>query len=103
VTMSNSHSTSFNCPNCSAKYEIGRVEAPQGATTDREITCVDCGGPLHGREGPFLSSISWLNGQSDGPLAVAEPQTSTGGLHGSVGLRIGGVDYVSSYFHTDSP
>jgi hypothetical protein len=52
--MSNSHSTSFDCPNCAAKYEVVRVEAPQGPTVDREITCVSCGGPLHGREGRFL-------------------------------------------------
>jgi predicted RNA-binding Zn-ribbon protein involved in translation (DUF1610 family) len=52
--MPRTQSTSFECPNCAAKYEVVRVEAGQGATTDREITCVSCGGPLHGREGPFL-------------------------------------------------
>jgi predicted RNA-binding Zn-ribbon protein involved in translation (DUF1610 family) len=46
--------TPFECPNCAAKYEVVRVEAPLGPTTDREITCVSCGGPLHGRDGPFL-------------------------------------------------
>ena len=30
------------------------VEAPPGPTTDREITCLSFGGPLHGREGRFL-------------------------------------------------
>jgi hypothetical protein len=35
-------------------YQLVRVEAPPGPTTDREITCVACGGPLHGREGKFL-------------------------------------------------
>jgi len=37
-----------------AKYEIVRVEAPPGPTTDREIECIACGAPLHGREGKFL-------------------------------------------------
>jgi predicted RNA-binding Zn-ribbon protein involved in translation (DUF1610 family) len=46
--------TQFECPNCAAKYELVRVEAPPGATTDREITCVSCGGPLNGREGKFI-------------------------------------------------
>jgi hypothetical protein len=27
---------------------------PQGPTTDREITCLSCGAPLPGREGPFI-------------------------------------------------
>lgn len=44
----------FECRNCAAKYEIVRVEAPPGPTTDREITCLSCGGPLHGREGRFI-------------------------------------------------
>jgi hypothetical protein len=47
-------STSFECANCAAFYEVVRVEAPPGPTTDREITCVSCGAPLHGREGQFL-------------------------------------------------
>jgi len=46
--------THFECPNCAAKYELVRVEAPPGPATHREITCVSCGGPLQGREGPFL-------------------------------------------------
>jgi hypothetical protein len=54
LSMSNSQSTSFDCPNCAAKYEVVRAEAPPGPTIDREITCLSCGGPLHGREGPFL-------------------------------------------------
>jgi hypothetical protein len=45
---------SFHCPNCATKYEIVRVEARPGPTTDREIVCIACGGPLHGREGKFL-------------------------------------------------
>src|SRR5215471_3339532 len=51
--MSYSQSTPFGCPNCAAKYEV-RVQAPQGPTTDREITCLSCGAPRPGREGPFI-------------------------------------------------
>ena len=47
-------STSFECPNCAAKYEVVRVDAPPGPTADREITCVSCGGPLHGRQGRLI-------------------------------------------------
>ena len=43
-----------NCPNCGAKYTIVRVEAPPRPKTDREITCVTCGGPLQGRQGAFV-------------------------------------------------
>jgi hypothetical protein len=49
-----SDSALFECPNCAAKYRVVRVEAPLGPTIDREITCLSCGGPLHGREGQFL-------------------------------------------------
>ena len=52
--MSYSQSTPFECPNCAAKYKVVRVQAPQGPITDREITCLSCGAPLHGREGPFI-------------------------------------------------
>ena len=44
----------FRCPNCDAQYKIVEVEAPPGPTTDREMTCLCCGGPLHGRQGLFL-------------------------------------------------
>jgi len=44
----------FRCPNCDAQYKIVRVEALAEPTTDREITCLCCGGPLHGREGKFF-------------------------------------------------
>ena len=50
--MSDSQSVPFDCPNCGAKYEIVRVEAPP--TTDREITCVSCGGPLDAGQGAFI-------------------------------------------------
>ena len=44
----------FRCPTCEAKYEVVRVEAAPRPTTDREISCLSCGGPLHGREGKFI-------------------------------------------------
>jgi len=44
----------FDCPHCGARYEVVRVEAPPRPATDREITCVSCGGPLNGREGKFV-------------------------------------------------
>ena len=48
-----SRSVTGPCPNCAAKYELIRVEAPP-ETTDCEITCVSCGGPLRGHQGPFV-------------------------------------------------
>jgi hypothetical protein len=44
----------FECPNCAAKYKVVRVEAPSEPTTDREIVCLSCGGPLYDREDKFL-------------------------------------------------
>ena len=46
-------SVPFNCSNCGARYEVVRIEEPP-RPSDREITCLNCGGPLHGREGRFL-------------------------------------------------
>ena len=43
----------FNCPNCDARYEVVRIEETP-RPTDREVTCLSCGGPLHGREGKFV-------------------------------------------------
>lgn len=52
--MPDGWSAEFNCPNCEAQYRVVLAEAPPGPTTDREITCLNCGGPLSGRQGPFL-------------------------------------------------
>jgi predicted RNA-binding Zn-ribbon protein involved in translation (DUF1610 family) len=52
--MSDSPVVPFNCPECGAKYEIVRVEALPRPVTDREITCVSCGGPLDGRQGALI-------------------------------------------------
>jgi hypothetical protein len=35
-------------------YEVVRVEAPAEPQVDYGITCVNCGGPLHGHEGALL-------------------------------------------------
>ena len=64
--MLDSQSTLFECPNCAAKYKVVRVEAPEGPTTDRKIICVSCGGPLHGREGPFLLKYFLVERRRDG-------------------------------------
>jgi predicted RNA-binding Zn-ribbon protein involved in translation (DUF1610 family) len=45
--------TRFNCPNCDAKYDLVRTEA-EPVTTDRELVCLSCGGPLRSREGRFI-------------------------------------------------
>ena len=51
--MSDPLSVQFNCPNCEARYEVVRIEEPP-RPTDREVTCLSCGGPLYGREGRFI-------------------------------------------------
>jgi predicted Zn finger-like uncharacterized protein len=51
--MSDPVTVAFNCPNCGAEYVVVRIEEPP-RPTDREVTCLSCGGPLHGREGRFL-------------------------------------------------
>jgi predicted Zn finger-like uncharacterized protein len=40
------------CPHCAAKYKLIRVEAPP--SQDREVTCLNCGGPLPARERHFV-------------------------------------------------
>ena len=60
--MSDSLSEPFNCPNCGARYEVVRIEEPP-RPTDREVTCLSCGAPLHGREGKFLLKY-FLTGRS---------------------------------------
>jgi hypothetical protein len=51
--MSKTKPAPFECPHCKAKYDIVRMEALP-VEADTEITCIGCGGPLTGREGPFL-------------------------------------------------
>jgi predicted RNA-binding Zn-ribbon protein involved in translation (DUF1610 family) len=66
--------TRFECPNCAAKYDVVRVEAPREPITDREITCLSCGGALHGREGLFLLKY-FLIERPSGALAGARGLT----------------------------
>jgi predicted RNA-binding Zn-ribbon protein involved in translation (DUF1610 family) len=46
-------SSRFNCPNCSAVYEVVSVEA-ENVAVDRELTCLSCGAPLQSRQGRFV-------------------------------------------------
>jgi predicted RNA-binding Zn-ribbon protein involved in translation (DUF1610 family) len=60
--MSDPLSVPFNCSNCGAAYEVVRIEeSPR--PTDREVTCLSCGAPLHGREGKFILKY-FLTGRS---------------------------------------
>jgi hypothetical protein len=52
--------SSFNCPNCNARYHLIRVEAgPE--TVDHEISCRSCSAPLQGREGLFVLKYFLIN------------------------------------------
>jgi hypothetical protein len=44
------------------KYKVVRVEGPP--STDREVTCLGCGGPLMAREGKFALKYIRVNGGS---------------------------------------
>jgi hypothetical protein len=50
--MVDSQQAVTRCPHCDARYIVVRIEAT--TTTNSEITCLSCGGPLHGREGRFI-------------------------------------------------
>ena len=41
----------FQCPFCEAQYDVVRVEVQQ--THDKALICLNCGAPLHNREGRF--------------------------------------------------
>ena len=56
--------TPYHCAHCGARYEIVRVEASPVPAKIREITCVSCGGPLEGREGPFFLKYFLVDHQS---------------------------------------
>ena len=49
----------FTCPNCKALYQVVKVEA-RLETTDREITCQVCRGPLAGQEAKFVLKYFFL-------------------------------------------
>jgi hypothetical protein len=44
--------TSFQCPQCAAVYQVVRIEAD--SADDREINCPACHAPLRGRDGNFF-------------------------------------------------
>jgi hypothetical protein len=41
------------CPHCAASYQLVYVEAEDTAS-DGELTCLQCDGPLPGRDGRFI-------------------------------------------------
>jgi hypothetical protein len=43
----------FNCPHCAAAYKVVHVEA-EDSSSDDEVTCLQCDGPLQGREDRFI-------------------------------------------------
>ena len=73
--MSESLSVPFNCPNCGARYEVVRIEEPPRPTA-REVTCLSCGGPLHGREGRFLLKYFLTNRPKRRPYRAGVAQAS---------------------------
>jgi predicted Zn finger-like uncharacterized protein len=48
----------FTCPNCSAFYQVVKVEAGL-ETVDRDVNCRSCGANLPGRDGNFVWSGKW--------------------------------------------
>lgn len=47
--------SSFQCPQCDAVYEVVRVEADSAdSAEDREINCPACHAPLRSRDGRFF-------------------------------------------------
>ena len=64
--MASTQDSQFNCPNCSARYELVCVEADTIAV-DRELSCLSCGGPLQGRRGRFVLKY----------FLVGHPQSAT--------------------------
>ena len=53
----------FHCPTCEAEYQLVRVEA-EPPSTDRELACVACGGPLNGREGGLALKYFYVDRRS---------------------------------------
>jgi hypothetical protein len=43
----------FACPICGARYTLVRAEA-DATSVSGPLVCRSCGGPLNGREGPFV-------------------------------------------------
>jgi len=51
--MATQSATSFDCPNCGARYKLVRVESDK-VDLDGQIVCRRCGAPLQGREGKYI-------------------------------------------------
>jgi hypothetical protein len=60
-TMPSIGATPFECPNCGTRYKLVRVETDE-ALPDHQLTCLKCGGPLHGREGRFVLKYFLVDG-----------------------------------------
>jgi transcription elongation factor Elf1 len=52
--MPDRSSSVFHCPACDAEYKVVRMEAASAETSDEEIQCRNCGGPLDARDGNFI-------------------------------------------------
>jgi transcription elongation factor Elf1 len=52
--MSEPLSSFFNCPACGAGYKVVRMEAPLSETSDEQVECRNCGGPLDAHDGAFI-------------------------------------------------
>jgi len=44
----------FKCPNCSALYQVVRVEADDDPVAHDDLACPVCDGPLRPRDGRFI-------------------------------------------------
>jgi predicted Zn finger-like uncharacterized protein len=71
-------SVPFKCPNCEARYAVVRIEEPP-RPTHREVTCLSCGGPLHGRDGKFLLKYFLTERPKRRPYDVVVAQSSQKG------------------------
>jgi len=50
---SKSHAEPYRCPTCDGQYKLVRAEAGPDSS-NRQIECRYCGGPLPGRDGPVV-------------------------------------------------
>ena len=71
--MSASDVTRFSCPHCAASYQLVQVEA-EDTTSDGEVTCPRCGGPLQGREGRFIRKYFLVDRERRRPIVVQSSQ-----------------------------
>src|SRR6516225_8362121 len=62
----------FRCPNCEAEYKVVRVESPP-SQQDRQLLCLNCGGPLHNRDGKF--ALKYFRTDGSGSKVPKWPST----------------------------